>query len=55
VTEPVVVKTVSYFKVSALRLIAASGEVIKESFLQETKSITADRISRSGAFIGHQK
>src|SRR5215813_6513241 len=33
-TEPVVGKTVSYFKVSAVIVILASAEVIKESFLQ---------------------
>jgi len=35
VMEPVVVKTVSYFKESAVMVSLASGLVIKESFLQE--------------------
>jgi hypothetical protein len=35
VIEPVVVKTVSYFKVSAVMLSLANSLVLKESFLQE--------------------
>jgi hypothetical protein len=37
VLEPVVVKTVSYFKVSAVMVSCANSLVIKESFLQEAK------------------
>ena len=39
VTEPAVVKTVSYFIVSAVSAIAASGEVMNVSFLQAANKI----------------
>ena len=44
--DPVVVKTVSYFSVSALIVTKAPGLVIKESFLQEKKKIKRDKISK---------
>ena len=40
--EPVVVKTVSNFNSPVDRLTCASGLVIKDSFLQETKRIIVD-------------
>ena len=55
ITEPAAVKTVSYFKVSVVIFTLASADVIKESFLQATNSITANRISMKRAFIGYQK
>ncbi len=47
--EPVVVKTVSKDKVSALVYNLASGLVIKESFLQE-KNITAEKKIKNESF-----
>src|SRR6185369_2195720 len=46
VMEPVVVKTVSYFNVSAVILTCASGDVIKESFLQANKKRETDKMSK---------
>jgi hypothetical protein len=50
--EPVVTKTVSYFNVSDVIVTLASGEVIKESFLQEKRSSTKDMVRIPGVFIG---
>ena len=46
--DPVVVNTVSYFKVSAVIVTWASGLVIKESFLQAKRKIKRDKISKPG-------
>lgn len=51
VTEPVVVKTVSYFNVSAEIATCASGLVMKDSFLQEKKRIRMDIEIIPGIFI----
>jgi hypothetical protein len=50
--EPVVTKTVSYFNISAVIVTLASGEVIKESFLQEKRSRNRDMVRIPGVFIG---
>src|SRR6266581_3811110 len=53
VTEPVVVNTVSNFKVSAERVTWASGLVINDSFLQANKRMQRDKIKRlEMIFIG---
>lgn len=44
-------KTVSYFRVSAVMRIRASDEVINESFLQEKRMVSKDRVSNPGSFI----
>ena len=49
VTEPVVVNTVSYFTVSAVIVIRASGLVMKDSFLQANKKTREIKISAPGA------
>ena len=49
--EPVVVKTVSYFNVSAEKETRASEEVIKLSFVQEKKKIRMDIESIPRVFI----
>jgi hypothetical protein len=49
--EPAVTKTVSYFNVSAVMVIFASGEVIKESFLQEKRIVSKDMVSIPRVFI----
>ncbi len=49
--EPEVTKTVSYFKVSAVMVIIASGEVMKDSFLQEKKTRRMDIVSIPRVFI----
>jgi hypothetical protein len=45
------VKTVSYFRVSAVIVILASGEVIKESFRQEMRIKNKDMVSSPRVFI----
>lgn len=49
--EPDVTKTVSYFNVSAVMVTIASGEVMKESFLQEKKTRRKDIVSIPRVFI----
>jgi len=49
--EPAVVNIVSYFNVSAVIVILASEEVIKESFRQEIRTKNKDMISIPGVFI----
>ena len=49
--EPEVTKTVSYFKVSAVIITLASGEVIKDSFLQEKRTREMDIESIPRVFI----
>jgi len=44
-----VVKTVSYFRVSAVMVTLASGLVMKDSFLQANKKKIEIRISAPGA------
>lgn len=53
VIDPVVVKTVSYFKLSAVMVTCASGLVIKDSFLHATRKIERDKINKPKVnFIG---
>ena len=49
--EPVVTKTVSYLSVSAVMVTLASGEVMKESFLQAKRSNRMEITSIPGVFI----
>jgi hypothetical protein len=49
--EPAVTNTVSYFKVSAVIIILASPEVIKESFRQEKRIVSKDMESIPRVFI----
>lgn len=49
--DPELTKTVSYFSVSTVMVTTASGEVIKESFLQEKKSRRKDIVSIPRVFI----
>src|SRR5258706_2465085 len=51
VTEPAVVKTVSYFIVSAVILNAASGLVINVSFLQAANKIKRDIVKPVRIFM----
>lgn len=50
--EPAVTNTVSYFNVSAVIVILALGEVIKESFRQEKRINNKDMVSNPRVFIG---
>lgn len=49
--EPEVTKTVSYFNVSAVMVTTASGEVMKDSFLQEKKTRRMDIVRIPRVFI----
>ena len=49
--EPEVTNKVSYLSVSAEILTRASGEVIKESFLQEQRKSNKDIVSIPRVFI----
>lgn len=49
--EPEVTKTVSNFKVSVVIETIASGDVIKDSFLQEKKTKRMDIVSIPRVFI----
>lgn len=49
--EPDATKSVSYFNVSDVTLTLASGEVIKESFLQEKKITSKDMANDRNSFI----
>jgi hypothetical protein len=46
VIEPVVVKTVSYFKLSAVIVTRASGAVMNDSFLQVARKNMKDKMNR---------
>jgi hypothetical protein len=50
--EPVVTKTVSYLRVSAVTVTLASGELIKESFLQAKRIKNKNKYSIPRVFIG---
>ena len=49
VIDPVVVKTVSYFKLSAVIVTRASGAVMKDSFLQVARKNVKDKMNRVSA------